>query len=430
MTRRAVAIAAVLGCALAVAPAALAEPRGPDRPFRTPVTGNATERSQALGAMAQGTLSRRAKGLLRKLGGRVGAWAGDLETGETIFGFGAARRIPIASNTKLFTTATALERFGPRGALVTRVAATAEPAADGLLRGRLLLVGGGDPTLGAAGIGRLAKAVAATGLRRVSGGLAFDDSVFDRRLRVPTHGVTGGPFLGSLSGLSLSGGWGASGPLADPARAAAKMLVAKLAARGVTVSGKVRRGLAGEETTAVTLAERQSPTVAQIAALTNKPSDNFVAEMLVKSIGADAVGRGTTRAGMRLVRRHASSLGARLRAENGSGLSRRNVASARGIGQLLRGIEQAGSGVRNAFMDSLAVAGRDGTLAYRMRGSAAEGRCRGKTGTLDGVSALSGYCLRGTGEPVAFSILSDGVDTAASRLAQDRIVSLIARYAR
>jgi len=380
--------------------------------------------------MTRGTLSRRAKGLLRRLGGRVGAWVGDLETGEAVLGFGAARRIPIASNTKLFTTATALERFGPRGTLVTRVNASSEPDADGLLRGRLILVGGGDPTLGASGIGKLAKAVAATGLRRVSGGLVFDDSVFDRRLRVPTHGVTGGPFLGSLSGLSLSGGWGPSGPLTDPARAAAKMLAAKLAARGVTISGRVRRPLAGEEATALTLAERQSPTLSQIAALTNKPSDNFVAEMLVKSIGADATGRGTTRAGMRLVRRHASSLGAPLRAENGSGLSRRNVASARDIGRLLRSLERADSGIREAFLESLAVAGRDGTLAYRMRGSAAEGRCRGKTGTLDGVSALSGYCLRETGAPVAFSILSDGVDTTASRLAQDRIVSLIARYAR
>ena len=73
------------------------------------------------------------------------------------------------------------------------------------------------------------------------------------------------------------------------------------------------------------------------------------------------------------------------------------------------------------------MAGRDGTLADRMKGTAAAGRCHAKTGTLTGVSALSGYCYNRSGRKFAFSILMNSVrDTYAARAAQDRIAALIA----
>jgi serine-type D-Ala-D-Ala carboxypeptidase/endopeptidase (penicillin-binding protein 4) len=84
--------------------------------------------------------------------------------------------------------------------------------------------------------------------------------------------------------------------------------------------------------------------------------------------------------------------------------------------------------LREAFIQSLAVAGRSGTLAGRMRGTAAAGRCAAKTGTLNGVSALSGYCFRTDGEATVFSILNNRVDTNRARSAQDRMAALIARY--
>jgi len=76
-----------------------------------------------------------------------------------------------------------------------------------------------------------------------------------------------------------------------------------------------------------------------------------------------------------------------------------------------------------------AGAGREGTVAGRMRGTAAEGNCRTKTGTLSGVSALSGYCDAGS-ETLAFSILMNGVDVVRARNAQDGMASLIARFRR
>jgi D-alanyl-D-alanine carboxypeptidase/D-alanyl-D-alanine-endopeptidase (penicillin-binding protein 4) len=63
-----------------------------------------------------------------------------------------------------------------------------------------------------------------------------------------------------------------------------------------------------------------------------------------------------------------------------------------------------------------------------MRGTAAEGNCATKTGTLDGVSALSGYCNAG-GHTIAFSVLNNSVDVNAAHIAQDRIAAAIARYA-
>jgi D-alanyl-D-alanine carboxypeptidase/D-alanyl-D-alanine-endopeptidase (penicillin-binding protein 4) len=82
-----------------------------------------------------------------------------------------------------------------------------------------------------------------------------------------------------------------------------------------------------------------------------------------------------------------------------------------------------------SFYDSLPIAGRDGTLDDRMRGGAAGGRCRGKTGTLTGVSALSGYCRTRGGRTVVFSILMNGVgDTYGARAVQDRMANTIARW--
>ena len=138
-------------------------------------------------------------------------------------------------------------------------------------------------------------------------------------------------------------------------------------------------------------------------------------------------GKGTTKAGARRVRRFARSLGARVRARDGSGLSRRNRAAPKQVGRLLAGmLDHEAEG---AFRSSLPVAGREGTLRSRMRGTAAEGRCRAKTGTLSGVSALSGYCEGGK-RTIAFSILMNGADVFAARGIQDRMAAAIARHAR
>jgi D-alanyl-D-alanine carboxypeptidase/D-alanyl-D-alanine-endopeptidase (penicillin-binding protein 4) len=88
---------------------------------------------------------------------------------------------------------------------------------------------------------------------------------------------------------------------------------------------------------------------------------------------------------------------------------------------------------RDAWVSSLAVAGRTGTVAHRMRGTAARGRCHVKTGTLNGVSALSGYCFQGPEDAdhaVIFSLLMNRTDVNRAHLVQDRMAALIARFRR
>ena len=126
------------------------------------------------------------------------------------------------------------------------------------------------------------------------------------------------------------------------------------------------------------------------------PSNNFFAEMLLKRLAADERLAGTRLAGAADVERFAHSVGTDIQAVDGSGLSRRNAVSPQEVVKLLVGMARDSENAK-AFRDSLPVAGAEGTVADRMRGTAAEGNCATKTGTLDGVSALSGYCDAGPG---------------------------------
>jgi serine-type D-Ala-D-Ala carboxypeptidase/endopeptidase (penicillin-binding protein 4) len=159
--------------------------------------------------------------------------------------------------------------------------------------------------------------------------------------------------------------------------------------------------------------------------LMNKPSDNFFAEMLLKDLAMQAGGVGTTAAGARVAAGFARGLGAHVRLADGSGLSRRNRASPYRVVRLLAAM--TGREEHDAFLGSLAVAGRDGTLKNRMRSGVARSRCVGKTGTLSNVSALSGYCEVVGGDTYAYSILMNGVYTGGARVLQDRMVQAIAR---
>ena len=81
---------------------------------------------------------------------------------------------------------------------------------------------------------------------------------------------------------------------------------------------------------------------------------------------------------------------------------------------------------REQFIDSLAIAGQDGTLKDRMRRGTARARCRGKTGTLSNVSALSGYCEALSGDTYAYSILMNYVYPPGARRLQDAMLQALA----
>ena len=156
-----------------------------------------------------------------------------------------------------------------------------------------------------------------------------------------------------------------------------------------------RIGIAPEG--AVLLGEWASPRMSVIVKNTNRPSDNYMAETLLKALGADYGGGGTTAAGVAVASSHAAEYGAEPTMVDGSGLSRRNFTTPRDVVELLAGMDQGE--LAEPMLISLAVAGQSGTLVDRMRGTAAQGRCRAKTGTLDGVSNLAGICHSRVGRP-------------------------------
>jgi len=369
-------------------------------------------------AAADAGLQARLDRALTAAGGASGALVVDLASGEVV----AARRADVsrvpASIEKLYTTASALLALGPDATLSTEVLGEREPDPLGTLRGDLYLRGGGDPTLGAPQVAWLARMVATgSGLELVTGSVRGDESLFDARRGGPSSGLGFSPDIGrELSALSYR-----SGPR-SPARAAAAALTLALRAAGVTVRGPAGVGTAPLD--ASLLAEVPSPPLSALAALVNRPSDNFMAETLVKLLGAQLGERGSTREGLDVVRATLAELGVRPRLADGSGLSRANRTTPRQVVRLLEAV--AAGPVGDALRRSLPVAGRSGTLARRMRRTAAQGRCAAKTGTLRSISALAGYCRTRGGARVAFALLFNAVDVTAARRAQDRVAIALA----
>ncbi|GAC1539175.1 MAG: hypothetical protein NVS2B9_06090 [Myxococcales bacterium] len=176
--------------------------------------------------------------------------------------------------------------------------------------------------------------------------------------------------------------------------------------RGIRVTGRVRRGQAPDE--AVLVNAYDSPELAEIVRDMNKVSSNFIAEMLVKTLGAELRGvPGTWAKGLAVTQDLLAELGiarGTYQLRNGSGLNDTNRFSAQQMTGLLMAIWKRFP-VASEFVSSLGIAARDGTLRLRMEGTDAAGRLRAKTGTLDKVTALSGYVQAVGGERFVFSIL-------------------------
>jgi D-alanyl-D-alanine carboxypeptidase/D-alanyl-D-alanine-endopeptidase (penicillin-binding protein 4) len=391
----------------------------------------------ALPAAASAGLAATLTGPMRAAGSQSGAYVLNATTGKAVFRYRPMTPRVLASNTKLFTTTAALARFGTAARLATEVRGTGTLDDQGTYSGNLYLIGGGDPTFGSTRFAKrayggggsvesLAARLQVVGVRKVTGRIYGDETRFDSLRGGPDSRFGVSPYVGPLSALDYNRGLASEngrGFQADPPAFAAARLDAALAADGVSVRGAPRAGPTPPD--AIPLVKSESPTMARMVRLTNKPSDNFFAEMLVKDLALQAKGKGTTRAGARLAATFAKRLGGGPRSlVDGSGLSHADRASPYRVARLLQAMR--GRDEFSAFYDSLSIAGRDGTLRPRMRGGPARGRCRGKTGTLSGVSALSGYCTALSGDVYVFSILMNGVNTAGARGLQDRMVQAIA----
>ena len=355
-------------------------------------------------------------------GGSSGALVRELDSGRTLYERRAdVARVP-ASVEKLFTTSTALLRFGSGGTLATRVLTDGTVGPDGVLRGDVYLVGGGDPTLTGGHLERLAQRLVTQGVTAIEGRIYGDESLFDSRRGGPRTRFAFDGFMGGvLSAVAYRRGFDDElSPSADAAdRFAAYLRIADV---DVPAGGRARVA----PPAAQEIARVASPTMRDLVGMTNAPSDNFAAEMLFKVLGAQFGSGGTHAAGQRVVRSEMKGLGLNPTVSDGSGLSRSNRTTPKQVVRLFQQMaERPDEGM--ALRASLPVAGRSGTLTRRMRGTPAEGDCAAKTGTLNGVSALAGICVTDAGDDVAFAFLLNGVNTSAAKRIEDRMTAAIAR---
>ena len=382
------------------------------------------------------------RSLLSRGGGSAsGLIVVEAESRDVVCAKAPERQRPLASNMKLFTTATALSRLGPTARIPTKVFGDGRIDAGGVLHGSLYLQGGGDPALGTpafyngylGGLGTnlfsLVPQVRAAGIRAITGRLYADDTIFDRRRGVADSGYATSPYIGPLSGLAFNSGFrgatSSSGFASDPAKTAASKLAGALRAGGIAVPPQV--ALAPTPPVADRVALVRSPTMSQLSNMTDVYSNNFFAETLMKLLGAHLGTAGTTAAGAAVVEDFAQGNGSGVQAADGSGLTRSNRASPRQIADLLLAMRDDPAG--EEFIQALALTGKEGTVAGRMVGTAAYGRCRTKTGTISGVSNLSGYCFNRSGRIMVFATLMGSVsDLGLAHLTQDRIAGLVAGY--
>jgi len=364
---------------------------------------------------------------MNKAGSGSGAYVVDLDSGTPLYARAAdVPRIPASVN-KLYTTSAALVRYGAEGQLSTEVLGDSDPDEKGVVTGNVYLRGGGDPELNRAELSGLANVLAESGLKRVTGRIVGDESRFDKLRGGPDSNYRTSFWVGPLSGLSFNHGLFLDSKTRfqrNPPYYAAKAFRRELKRAGVKVKGPARAGVAPAG--AATLGDWASERMSVLIRHTNRPSDNYMAETLLKDLGADFGGAGTTAAGTAVARRNAAEYGAHPTMVDGSGLSRQNRTTPHDVVRLLAGLD--GTDFADPMRISLAVAGKSGTLSDRMRKSPARGRCRAKTGTVSGVSNLAGYCTSRSGARVAFAFLMSGVSVYTAHPLQDRMAGVLARY--
>jgi serine-type D-Ala-D-Ala carboxypeptidase/endopeptidase (penicillin-binding protein 4) len=453
-------------------------------------------------------------------GGFWGIEVVSLKTGKVLYAQNANKLFTPASNTKLFTTSTALALIGPDYRFKTSVETTGVLDKHGRLSGDLLLVGRGDPNLSGRELPYdlrtqrndhpikvledLADSLVQKGVKYVDGDLIADDSYFaferygegwsqddlvwgdgapvsaltindnvvfvnilpadragerafvsiapfadyyhvDNRIITTPAGTARRIFFNREPGSTALDDQGANEALAieDPAAFASELFRSLLERRGVTIYGvdhAHHTELARLSTFSVTataeargggsdpsrpmalnpplvLASYDSRPLIDDIRVINKVSQNLHAEILLRLLGREKGTAATVESGLEVVRGFLTKAGIpsdEYVFYDGSGLSRQNLVTPHAVVSLLE--YSANQPWGKSFRDTFPLAGVDGSLAERLKGTAAQGNVHGKTGSLGGVKTLSGYATTSHGDEVAFSILSNNFNVPAKKM--------------
>jgi D-alanyl-D-alanine carboxypeptidase/D-alanyl-D-alanine-endopeptidase (penicillin-binding protein 4) len=352
------------------------------------------------------------------------AVAVDLDTGQQLFAVNDTLPLAPASNEKLALTYALFSSFSPTMRIATKVSALGVQRGT-TLNGDLFLVGGGDPTLSSSDVARLASRVRAAGIRRVTGRVIGDESLFDAKRTCPGWKRSFYIFESPpLSALVVDRAWYSKYTARRPARAAALIFRDALRRAGVAVDGGVT--VLPTPLAAFPVAKSLSPPLRDIVRFMDLHSDNFTAEELLKLLGVAAEGRGTSAGGARAVIAALKAGGistAGVKIFDGSGLSEYDRLT---VGALV-GILQAfasDSALENELVHALPVSGVSGTLRDRLGTPKLLGKVVAKTGTTSIASSLSGY----VNAHIAFAIIQNGRPLSYwyARQAQDRFAKVLA----
>lgn len=364
-------------------------------------------------------------------------WRIDPSGPVQVASFGADVPRRPASTMKVMTAASTLITLGPDYRFETRLYMGVTPTYSGpILNTPLYLKGYGDPTLATPGYARrylsgtrgditgLVRPLRSSGITRIRGPIVVDESYFDTVRRGPGWPARYIVECTPLSAVNVNQGW-----LGDtrrryvrsPALAAGTSLRATMRAMGVVQTGPVRAGRAPAQGRLV--ATVKSPPLRAITRLMLPPSDNFIAETLVKDLGAYAAGSGSTAAGTRV---SAGALARYLtpddRFVDGSGLDRRNRLTANSLARVL--IAAEGDPVWGAALITSLPRGNEGTL--RRRFAPIGGRLRAKTGYINATSSLTGVVQSTGGTRYVFAFLMNDNAISGARDTQNRLVRMLA----
>ena len=433
-----------------------------------------------------------------------------LRSGDTLYVRNGRRLMMPASNMKIVTLAAAMERLGWDYTYETQLF-TAGPIDAGALRGDLVVVGSGDPSLMSADADVVfagwAETLKHAGVRTIAGRVIGDDDRFEDNglgfgwswddlqddyaagvsaLQLNENAVrvsiAPGPAAGDSAGISISptgSGLAVTGVVTTAAEGAPTAIRTRrlpgsmrLELRGTIAAGASPatlnvsvenptlffatalrdaliahgldvRGPAVDlddvtdalPRSATPIATHRSPPLSTLAVRLMKDSQNLYAETLLKTLSVRAgapvatAERGRAEAAAAL---QAWGLNpADLIQRDGSGLSRYDYVTADALVTILVHVGRDDR-LRGPFEASLPIAGRDGTLSNRMKGTAAEGNARAKTGSMSNVRGMSGYVTSASGEPLVFSILANNFEVPPGTItaAEDAIVVRLATFAR
>jgi D-alanyl-D-alanine carboxypeptidase/D-alanyl-D-alanine-endopeptidase (penicillin-binding protein 4) len=337
---------------------------------------------------------------------------------------------------KLYTSVAALTEMGPDARIHTSILGAGHLGPGGVWHGDLYLRGGGDPTFGDGTFNRvweqgygstaveLVRQLAAHGIKRVTGAVIGDASLFDARPGVPSSGFAADiPDIGGeLSALTYDHG-STNGRLSPGAFAARELA---LTMHGAHIRAKAAKSTGATPSGARKLATVSSPSMSVLLRLMDVPSDDFFAETLTKLMGVHYGAGGTTQAGTEVIARAVAGFGVHPKLVDGSGLSRSDLSSPLEVADLLRSVYPTPTG--QTLRAALPVLGVNGTTRRIGVKTAAQGHCVGKTGTLNFVTNLAGYCRARGGHMLAFALFLDGPSNETSVQLLSRMVGAIARY--